>query len=401
MMATDSSPVKPSALRLLILSPSSEPTRTPLFPSFLEALTGTQPSNGVTSFAGYTSHPPLRLRTKYYSSDVSIWCDELPPPTTQKGSKAEQEAQPVVEADANDDHDSELQPGAPPLPNLATWKDQILSPFAREVRDVIGGIVLLLPVTPTTLPTFQPVVEAIHALREAVEDECPGRDIASLVVLQETSKQSLPRVALGKAVEDLEETCITEGILGWDIVSWNGLPPTATNDEDSEKESRNVFGEKTGIARAREVIEAIDWTISPTLGLDDLDLIFDHKSEDSPSTDVNPDITSMFKDGKLPFDADLEREFREFLDAPFCEADLPDILEHPPFRSSSFPNPDDPPEPTGSSAAEDKKNEAQVDEMPAFLERLIAIREAGSEMSREERERFAMRELKRIIEQMD
>jgi hypothetical protein len=368
-------------------------------------LTGTPPSKEVTSFVGYTSHPPLRLRTKYYSSDVSIWCDELPPSRSLQDSKTGQEAQSDVEADTNDDHDSGLQPGTVSLPSLAQWKDQILSPLAREVREVIGGIVLLLPTIPSATSAFLPMVQAAHAVREAIEDESPGRDIASLVVLQETSKQpTISKAAHGTAVEDLEEACISEGILGWDIVSWNGALPTVTKDDDSEKEVRNVFGEKTGFARAREVIEAIDWTISPTLDLDDDeagDALDDLDPDETPPFASKPSVSSILLAGESDFDAELERDFRGFLDTAFSEAYLPESLEHPPFRSSSFPNPDDESEPPeSSSAADDKAKEAQVDAMPAFLERIIAIREAGTEMSREERERFAMRELKKIIDHM-
>lgn len=91
--------------RLLVLTPTSQSLS--IIPPLLHSLTGVpvtnppqhdsttetssqtppQPSENAstptitttaTSFAGYTTHSPLRLDTKYYSAEIPLWVDEIP-----------------------------------------------------------------------------------------------------------------------------------------------------------------------------------------------------------------------------------------------------------------------------------------------------------------------------------
>lgn len=274
-MASVLSESTPSALRLLILAPTTSPTSKPPFPSVLEALTGATPSKDVTSFAGYTSHPPLQLRTKYYQSDVSIWCDELPLPgpiSSDDSLLEHQSSEGLAGAQTNDtiDGDATLEASTS---TLEEWKEQMLSSAAGEVRTVIGGLVLILPISTVSISetpdSLTALIEAVHALREAIEDDNYGRDIASVLILQGSSP-TVKQDKLDGLMEKLEEVCLSDkGILGWDFVAWDGQ--LIDQVEGSGPQERNEYGEQTGIKRVLEVIQGIDWSAVPDGDNDDDD----------------------------------------------------------------------------------------------------------------------------------
>lgn len=392
-MASAISESKPSSLRLLILAPPTNPSIKPPFPALLEALTGSLPSKDVNTFVGYTSHPPLQLRTKYYQSDVSIWCDELPLPeaTIGKGAGAEGHSDEVLETkttgalDGGDALEAETS-------SLEEWKAQMLSSAAAEVRRVIGGLVVILPVSAFSsaeIPAnFTPLIEAAHSLREAIEDDSYGRDVASILILQGSSPTLKPD-ALNALMEKLEEVCLSDkGILGWDFVAWDGQ--VIEGAENGEKEERNEYGEQTGVKRVLEVIEGIDWSAS----LDDDDGDGDEDGEiglgrgdddeDFPFTGSRS--TNILGSARLSgLDDELQREMMELKFSMLSNEDNDD--EDDDTRPSQ-----------GRKEAGDE--DLQVDQLPALMEQVVAIREAGLEMSHAERERFAKREIERIMREM-
>ncbi|KAK4939185.1 hypothetical protein LTR10_020484 [Elasticomyces elasticus] len=375
-MASGTMPAKPSSLRLLILAPATPSTSLPPFASLLEAITGSKPSDEVTSFAGYTSHPPVELRTKYYSADVSIWCDELPIDSRgtsqhevrQSDTQASEESKDDSAADYGKNHSSST---------LEEWKSQMLSPAAAEVRAVIGGIVLILPVSASTSPSipdaYISLVEAVHSFREAVEDDSYGRDIASVAIMQSTSTSIKPE-KLAKAVEGLEETCLSDkGVLGWDFVAWDG----DMNQAETENE-RNEYGEKTGVQRIIEVLEGIDWSASPELGQDDGEFDIDDSDHDDAHGSLPTNILGKARFSGL--DHELQREMMEL------RMSLED--EHDAIGNAQ----------AGSVVPGDE--DAQVEQLQGLMERVIGIREAGSEMSKADREKFAKREIGRIMREL-
>ncbi|KAI1608196.1 hypothetical protein EDD37DRAFT_185566 [Exophiala viscosa] len=372
---------KPSSFRLLILAPATPSTSVPPFASLLEAITGTKPSDEVTVFAGYTSHPPLELRTKYYNADVSIWCDKLPIETTgatqrearQPDTKARKESEDDSPGDgANNDSSSTLD----------GWKSQMLSPAAAEVRAVIGGIILILPISanPAIPDSYVSLVEAVHSFREAVEDDSYGRDIASIVVLQSTSSNVKPE-KLAKALEDLEETCLSDrGMLGWDFVSWDGDSNPAERDSE-----RNEYGEKTGIPRVVEVLEGVDWSAFPDPGADDGEFGVDDLDDNYDDDDDGRFPTNILGNARLSgLDHELQREMMELKMSLEDEQEVDDSAQDT--------------SPAERTAPEDE--DVQVEQLQGLMERVIGIREAGSEMSQADREKFARREIARIMQEL-
>ncbi|KAF4265661.1 hypothetical protein CNMCM8689_005464 [Aspergillus fumigatus] len=113
--------------RLLILSPSSHSTST--IPSFLHSLTETPVADPPASFAGYTTHPLLRLTNRYYTADIPIWVDEIPLQTATDERTRTQTA-------------GEGESAAPPSP--AQWAVEFSGEDARVVRDAIGALVICI-----------------------------------------------------------------------------------------------------------------------------------------------------------------------------------------------------------------------------------------------------------------
>lgn len=350
-----------------MLSPTPASTSTPSpFHPFLQSLTGTTPSSDLTTFAGYTSHPPLELRTKYYSKDVSLWCDELPSDSpgdateakaTTEGGKSTTEQVP----DAVDTDESLT---------LRQWQETMLSSAAGEVRSVIGGIVLILPVDipggskDTQLDNVMPYMQAAHALRETVEDESVGRDIAAVIVLQQTTPAKntsseptvRPEDALKALTEKLETKIIDNDMLGWDVVCWDG----AVDQSDAggpNQEQRNEYGEKLGMARVVEVLEGVDW--SAASGFDE----GDGDDEDGPG---------ILGDDKFKgLDYELQQEMVGLKLA---------MLD------------DD-----GGAADDQEGEEISMEQMDSLKSRVLAIRDTVAGMPESQKEAFAKREVDRIM----
>lgn len=389
-MTAEPSPAKTSALRLLILAPSSDPTATPPFHSLLEGITGARPSEDVVSFAGYTSHPPVKLRTKYYSSDVHIWCDEVP----ASEDPAEQIQDPKEPAShgtslstsgenedpVKDDAEDADEAGTP---TLAEWREQMLSPAASDVRAVIGGIILLLPISSppssSLLESYAALVEAIQALRDALEDEGYGREVASIVVFQSTSTR-VRQDKLNEAMDQFEERCLTDrGFLGWDYVAWDGEVHPQESDE-AAKETRNEYGEKTGIHRVIEVLEGVQWSAPANFSHHDGEL--DIGGLDIEGDEEAGSFGNMVASNSFPgLDHDLQREMMELS-----------------FSLGNQQGTD--PEHTHASRDVPEDEDIQVEQLPRLMERILAIREAGSELPKVEKEQFAQREVARIMREM-
>ena len=352
-----------SELRLLILSPKASTASVPsVFPPVLQFLTGESPSKDLTSFAGYTSHPPLVLKTKYYSKQVSLWCDELPPASIEISDDGKK---PVTSSEKNASEDGDEDGELDEALTLQQWQDTMLSSAASEVRAVMGGIVLILPVSPSHSPSeaqldsWLPYLRAAHALREAIEDDSFGRDIASVIILQDTS--SAPAGSDAKAgdtllrfTEALETRTIDNDMFGWDVAySTSQVTQSGTSAADSEK--RNEFGEKLGMARVIEVLEGIDWAVT-TGGNDDED--------DEDTSDI------LGNDRFKGLDHELQQEM---LGLKLSMLD-DDQMGEP-------------------SEGEDISAE-QMDELKS---RVLAIRDTVAGMPQEQKEAFAKREIDRIM----
>lgn len=271
--------------RLLILSPTSQSIS--IIPPFLHSLTGvpvldppqqqthstadstasttpestpaSSPSAGpstTTTFAGYTTHSPLRIETKYYTTEVPVWVDEIPlvyksPDTDSKSPTAEQ------------------------------WQTEFLSPEAEIVRDAVGALVICVqnprdtrippeekeahahPAQRTDVRALRDLVRHVGAVKERIDEERGGvGDVPGVFVLVGCRRAGTMRADpaavansddsgldlgverddLGDGIEDApfsvgwwEDQLFDMGLLGWEVVEWDPR-------EQDPEETRNQFG---------------------------------------------------------------------------------------------------------------------------------------------------------------
>ena len=362
-MSSNEPRAQASELRLLLLVPTNKDRDDPsnmsetstVFLSFLQGLTGVKPAGEITTFAGYTSHAPLPLRNKYYAADVSLWCDE------------------IRQGDINAEKQLE-------------WVQNMQSNEAHEVRQVIGGIIVLLPyngksiVEPEALERYGSLLSQVNTIRDMIEDES-GRDIATLAVVQDmtpaSSTQKTPKAE--PFCEKLEEACIsTHGIFGWDIIRWN--PSNAQESETGE--SKNEFGEKQGMPRVLEVLEQTDW--SATAGtfndgndyeLAALDDFSDDEFDSKP--DIAPRVRPMT--GIDPVSQQSQEFQREIMGLHFA---LEDQANQETETSSQ------------------SGDELQADQILSLMTRASEMKEEASQMSKGEREKFARKEVTKLMRDM-
>lgn len=395
--------VKTSNLRLLILAPaqhvhsaeeqqlttiraSSDPLS--LFPLFLKALTGTEPSKDLPTFAGYTSHPLLSIKNKYYSADVAIWCDELPP----------------LKHDTDSTGDSDF----------AEWIKNMLSHEAKEVREVIGGLVFIIPWSSSqqltnedesaSIADHAKYISGLNELRESIENDT-GRDVASIAVIQDMIPAAAAARSIGDevtptlnaSVQKLEDSCMTNyDVFGWDIIPWQSSHQATVKAVDDglgtaqDSVQTNEYGEKLGMARILEILEQTDWTVTTDSqeydGGDDngCSLAPTHAFFDSDDnlggTGLRPSIGLLSGDPGNETLEQSEQFQNEIMGLHFA-------LQQQRHQ--------------GAGELDDDGDELQVDQLLTLMDRATEIKAAGAGMSKDDREKFARREVTKLMKDMN
>ncbi|KAJ5772936.1 Alpha/gamma-adaptin-binding protein p34 [Penicillium paradoxum] len=397
MPASDGAPkpkVKniPNPRRLLILTPTSHSIS--IIPPLLHALTGVpvidppqqqipstppQPTETTptTTFAGYTTHSPLRLETKYYTTEVPVWVDEIP-----------------------------LAHKAEATPTAEQWKTDFLSTDAEIVREAVGALVVCAhtpndtgsPPTPESedpaerhdVRALRDLMRGIGAVKDRIDEERGGvGDVPGVFVLvggrksaagQQKAKGPDAELGLGVDEDDLgggemvpfsvgwwEDQFFDMGLLGWEVVEWDPK-------EGKEVETRNQYGEREGMPRIKEVLETHDWSMTGgSSGIDD-DAELD--SED----DLQDQLLGL--GGSRGFGdevSQLEREMfglRMAIERGGGDGDEEDI------------------------GHDDGDDEIDVESMEALMMRMQAIRDMSSELPESERKRFAAKAVQDLMREL-
>ncbi|KAK1726573.1 alpha and gamma adaptin binding protein p34-domain-containing protein [Colletotrichum acutatum] len=226
----------------------------------IKDLTGTHPEPASTTLAGTTHILPIK--TSYYTADVPIWLDLVDSP--------------------------------------AEWSASFLSPEAKEVLTVLGGLAVVF-----ALPSSSP--SASSSLSSAVPSSTSASAPADVTTTHATVA-SPPAPTPQPSPEDTRALItevgrvVREGLGGW---GWDGVglgigvgDGTADEWEDlcaewglefvqvrggKKDDGRNEFGEKMGIARVLEALESNDWDAVDAMdGPSDLDSDLDAAAGDLP-----------------------------------------------------------------------------------------------------------------------
>ncbi|CAI7656727.1 unnamed protein product [Penicillium viridicatum] len=397
----------PNPRRLLILTPTTQSPS--IIPPLLHSLTGVpvvdppqQPALSPTSsstpppptstFAGYTTHSPLRLETKYYTTEVPVWVDEIPLAI----------------------HDPDTQSTPTPAPTAEQWKTEFLSAEAEIVREAVGALVVCAH-TPSDAtpppgsnanadPAERPDVRALRdlmrgigAVKERIDEERGGLgDVPGVFVLIGSRKGAAaagagqqgpkdPDAGLGLGVDDedlgggetvpfsvgwWEDQFFDMGLLGWEVVEWDPK-------EVLEVETRNQYGERVGMPRIKEVLETHDWSmVGGDSGFD---------GDNDPDVDSDDDLQDQLlgMGGSRGFGDEvheLEREMfglRMAIERGGGDGDEKDDSDH-----------------------DDDEDEIDVESMEALMMRMQAIKDMSSELPEGERKRFAAKAVQDIMREL-
>ncbi|KAJ6127307.1 hypothetical protein N7523_002919 [Penicillium sp. IBT 18751x] len=394
--------------RLLILTPTTQSLTT--IPPLLHSLTGIPitnppqqekepesketPTTQTTSFAGYTTHSPLRLSTKYYTAEIPLWVDEIPLLEKTESSKQ--------------------------------WRTEFLSGEAEIVREAVGALVVCvhapeLSSDPTGNETdivdredvraVRQLMGDVGAVKSVIDEERGGMgDVPGILVLVGGKKSASgtakagttataattgdDELSLGVGDDELgedaaplsvgwwEDQMFDMGLFGWEVIEWDPA-------EQGGEATRNKFGgitthpmpcfhlqfslsngsngvlEYEGMPRIKEVLETHDWTASGD-------------SFDADELDMEDDFDEF-----MSGDKSHSRGFGEEVNE----------LEREMFglRMAIERGGD------GHDDSESENEEDQVESIEALMLRMQSIRDMSADMPEAQRKRFAAKAVQDIM----
>ncbi|KAI1640617.1 alpha and gamma adaptin binding protein p34-domain-containing protein [Biscogniauxia mediterranea] len=302
----------------------------------IKDLTGTVPEQTSTSLAG-SSHN-LSLKTPYYTAEVPIWLDLISSPSE--------------------------------------WATSFLSPEAKEVLEVLGGIVLVfsLPAKPQS-EEGQAARELIQQVGKVIRDGLGGWEWDGVGLC----------LGLGE-IDDIDE---------WDdcCAQW-GLEFVQVRNQVTP--SRNEFGEKTGIPRALEALEANDW--SHASSMDDLGSDF---GDFEASLDLSKDEDDNTQDPKPKEDKEDSDLSPSDLDFGFDGEDFAG-LKRAIWNAGHEEDEDLPPNSQPSTAegeAEDMDDEG-IQKIERMMLKLQAVRDTNAGLPEEQRKRAAAKAVAEVMKEL-
>ncbi|KAM0811123.1 putative Increased recombination centers protein 6 [Seiridium cardinale] len=306
----------------------------PHLSKFVKDLTGNAPESSSTTLAG-TTHD-LDLKTAYYTATVPIWLDLISEPSD--------------------------------------WSESFLAPEAKEVLDVLGGVVIVFP-----LPGKADSDEA-RAAKDLIQH-------VGKVVKEGLGGWSWEGVGLCLGfgeIDDVDE---------WDeCAAESGLEFVQVRAKSSD--ARNEFGEKTGIPRAREALEANDWAqIDGDLGSDFGDF----------ETSLGGDDDTGVPDSSNTKDADLDPES---LDFGFDKADFEGlkraIWNAGQDGEESFMNGEQSKSTAGAEGAGDdvKLDDDEIQKLEGMMRKLQAVRDISAGLPEEQRKRMASKAVNEVMKDL-
>ncbi|KAI1418954.1 hypothetical protein F5Y12DRAFT_358911 [Xylaria sp. FL1777] len=303
----------------------------------LKDLTGTIPEQTSTSLAG-ASHN-LSLKTTYYTAEVPIWLDLISSPSE--------------------------------------WSASFLSPEAKEVLEVLGGVMIVFP-----LP--------VHA------DSDEGKSTQELIKqVGKVVKEGLggwewDGVGLCLGVGEIDDVDIWE-----DCCAESGLEFVQVRNQSTP--SRNEFGEKTGIPRALEALEANDWANASAddLGSDFEDIEAEMETqrkrqdgnEDPEAADLDPEN----------LDFGFDREDFEGLKRAIWNAgkeDGEDFLDGGPSSATTDGGK------RTADATEDSLDDEDVQKMERLMAKLQAVRDTNAGLPEDQRKRAAAKAVAEVMKEL-
>lgn len=271
-------------------------------------LTGTAPTPHETGSTAGISHE-WHIKTRYYETTVPIWVDQIE--------------------------------------DVEEWKAEFLKPEAREVIDAVGAWIYCFR-APSSTESSHDIEATMKAVQEICEQHSGyGAETAMLAVAVPDSKGGA-----GGFREIREE---------WDDISLQyGFELV-----EHTAEGKNEFGEKVGLERLKEALEANEWAATTTSGDEEL----------------------VFRDDDL-----AENEDDHFRGFARDEAEMTAEL----FGMKAALNGNDL-EPDTDVFSETRTEEAQVEDLDRLMGRLLAVREQSADLPEAQRKRLAAKAVRELF----
>ncbi|KAL2754903.1 hypothetical protein ACRALDRAFT_2107868 [Sodiomyces alcalophilus JCM 7366] len=329
----------------------------------IKDLTGSHPEPTSSTSAGPTlagTTHPLLLKTAYYTATVPIWLDLIP------------------------DNDP------------ADWASAFLTPEAREVLGVLGGVAVVFPVsTPATTDAADP----------SREDQNDGKDGSSArhlirevgrVVREGLGGWEWDGVGLAIGVgggADVDHEKIADA---WeDVCGEAGLEFVLVRGQERDQ-GRNEFGEKMGIPRVLEALESNDWAHDPSTA----------DMEDDPHEDPEEAKTKP----RHAADDDDDEFNLENLDFAFDAADF-EGLKKAIWGLDSETDGNDSPGGSGAptagkgdaSASREEEifnEELEVEKIEAMMRKLQAVRDMSAGLPEDQKRRMAAKAVAEVMKDL-
>ncbi|PYH96828.1 hypothetical protein BO71DRAFT_348436 [Aspergillus ellipticus CBS 707.79] len=365
----------------------------------------------TTTFAGYTTHPPLHIKNRYYTADIPIWVDEIPL-SASSSSSAPPSAAPSASSSSSSGGGPSVQTEEAQSTTPQAWKTEFSSPEAQVVRDAIGAVVICFR-NPVALRNDIPdgnrgedveerddvrrlkaFVRAVGEVRGLIEEERGGLGVAEVpgvVVLvgeKERDKKVRGGAERGENGEGMlgeepfsvgwwEDQVCEMGLMGMEVVRWDG---NASASKEGEGEGRNVYGELQGMRRIKEVLETHDWAAAE--GEDGEGMGSGLLDED----DLERELLGL-DEGEHGFDLEVNELEREMVG-------LRMTIER--GGRDGFEDDDD----DDDGEQEIENEELRVDAVEALLLRMRAIKDISDDLPEAERKRFAAKAVRDIMKEL-
>lgn len=278
------------------------------------ALTGSSPSPDASGSCAGLTHE-WDVRTPYYSATVPLWIDEIP--------------------------------------NVGEWKNEFMKEEAAEVVRAVGAWVFVFRMGSDGRAGDGEEVEGTMEALQAVLEVHAGYGAESVLLAVGMPSGGKERVALGR--EKREEWDDVAMQYGFEFVEFGA---TGTNE----------FGEKQGVERLREALEANEWADDGDGG-DDLEA--------------------------LGLDGEDEEEFGDFGRE---EAEMTAELFG--LKASLLGEDEDDAEGYGQALGgdlADGEQKNQVDDLDKMMSKLMAVREQSADLPEAQRKRMAAKAVRELM----
>ena len=253
------------------------------------------------------------VATAYYKATVPIWVDE------------------VTDAPA--------------------WQDEFTKPEAKEVVEAVGAWVYCVrrPQNGKVRKEIEATMRAIQAVTEA-HASYDGEDGVMLAIVMPANENATDASLTASTDDEEWEDACTQ--YGFEYIDYSA-------------KGKNAYGEKIGLDRLREALEANDWTsLTEEEDLDFADLDFDGEDDFGMFSHSNAEMTEELFGMKA-------------------------ALSSQGAGDHYSPEPDD--------IVPSKRRSIQVDDLDKLMSKLLAVKEQSAEMPEAQRKKMAAQAVRDIM----